>query len=134
MFSTINSVMEYTGTDVSLALIKRAQSIVEIYIGRDEIDVLDPGDLMLLDKITSYQAVYMLDNEDVVFKQIALSSQNFGNNTQNYDIAMSSPFMAPLAVLASKGLTFKRGRSIRTGKTFQRNRLPLLDTKYWNKY
>lgn len=131
MFSTVNSVMEYTGTDVTLALVKRAQAIVEIYIGRDEIDISDPADLMLLDKITSYQSAYMLDNEDIVYKQIALTSQNSGNNTQNYNDLMSSPFIAPLAVLASKGLTFKRSKSFRTGKIFQRNRTTILD---WNKY
>ena len=32
---------------------------------------------------------------------------------------MDAPFIAPLAVLASKGLTFKRSKSFRTGKIFQ---------------
>lgn len=119
MFSTVNSVKEYTGYDVALDLIKRAQAIVEIYIGRDEIDVVDPVDLLLLDKITSYQTAYMLENEEIVFKQIALSSSSSENNNQNYDTNMSSPFIAPLAVLASKGLTWKRSKSFRTGKIFQ---------------
>lgn len=119
MFSTVNSVQEYTGYDVSLDLIKRAQAIVEIYIGRDEIDILDPADLLLLDKITSYQTAYMIDNEEVVFKQIALNSAGSGDTLQNYDIKMSSPFIAPLAVLASKGLTWKRSKSFRTGRIFQ---------------
>jgi hypothetical protein len=119
MFSTVNSVKEYTGYDVALDLIKRAQAIVEIYIGRDEIDILDPADLLLLDKITSYQTAYMLENEEIVFKQIALSSASSENNNQNYDTKMSSPFIAPLAVLASKGLTFKRSKSFRTGRIFQ---------------
>ena len=76
MFSTVNSVKEYTGYDVALDLIKRAQAIVEIYIGRDEIDIVDPADLLLLDKITSYQTAYMLENEEIVFKQIALNSSS----------------------------------------------------------
>ena len=119
MFSTVNSVKEYTNLDVSLDLIKRAQAIVEIYIGRDEIDILDPADLLLLDKITSYQTAYMIDNEEIVFKQIALDSAGTGDTLQNYDISMSSPFIAPLAVLASKGLTWKRSKSFRTGRIFQ---------------
>jgi hypothetical protein len=119
MFSTVNSVKEYTGYDVSLDLIKRAQAIVEIYIGRDEIDVVDPADLLLLDKVTSYQTAYMLENEEIVFKQIALNSSSSENNNQNYDTNMASPFIAPLAVLASKGLTWKRSKSFRTGKIFQ---------------
>jgi len=119
MFSTVNSVEEYTGYDVSLDLIKRAQAIVEIYVGRDEIDVLDPADLLLLDKITSYQTAYMLENEEIVFKQIALESAGNGTTLQNYDNNMFSPFIAPLAVLAAKGLTWKRSKSFRTGRIFQ---------------
>jgi len=120
MFSTVNSVKEYTGYDVSLDLVKRAQTIVEIYIGRDEIDIQSPSDFLLLDKITSYQTAYMLENEDIVYKQIAVLSQG-GQATSSvqFDSSMSSPFIAPLAVLASKGLTFKRSKSFRTGKIFQ---------------
>jgi hypothetical protein len=61
----------------------------------------------------------MIDNEEVVFKQIALDSAGSGDTLQNYDITMSSPFIAPLTVLASKGLTWKRSKSFRTGKIFQ---------------
>ena len=120
MFSTVNSVKEYTGYDVSLDLIKRAQAIVEIYVGRDEIDIESPSDFLLLDKITSYQTAYMLENEDIVYKQIAVLSQG-GQATSSvqFDSGMSAPFIAPLAVLASKGLTFKRSKSFRTGKIFQ---------------
>lgn len=119
MFSTINSVKEYTGYDVSLDLIKRAQAIVEIYVGRDEIDIESPSDLLLLDKITSYQTAYMLENEDIVFKQVALTSQGQTDALINFNSKMDAPFIAPLAVLASKGLTFKRSKSFRTGKIFQ---------------
>jgi hypothetical protein len=119
MLSTVNSVKEYTGYDVDLELIKRAQAIVEIYVAKDEIDVENPMDLLLLDKITSYQAVYMLENEDVIYKQIALTNAGAGQSIQNFDTAMSSPFMAPLAVLAANGLSWNRSRSVRTGRIFQ---------------
>jgi hypothetical protein len=119
MFSTINSVKEYTNSDVTLDLIKRAQGVVEIFIGKDEIDVVNPNDLLLLDKITAYQAAYMLENEEIVFKQIASLSTGSGDSIQNYNPEMFAPFMAPLAVMASAGLSFKRGRSIRTGRIFQ---------------
>jgi hypothetical protein len=119
MLSTVNSVKEYTGQDVTLELIKRAQAIVEIFIGKDEIDVQNPSDLLLLDKMTSYQAVYMLENEDIVYKQIAATSVGSGDSIQNFNGSMSAPWMAPLAVLAARGLSFKRSRSIRTGKIFQ---------------
>lgn len=119
MLSTVNSVKEYTGYDVTLDLIKRAQAIVEIFVGRDEIDIENVSDLLLLDKITAYQTAYMLENEDIVFKQIASLSVGAGDSGQNYDTTMYSPFMAPLAVIAAKGLSFKKSKGIRTGKIFQ---------------
>lgn len=119
MFSTVNSVKEYTGYDTTLDLIKRAQAIVEIYIGKDEIDIENVADLLLLDKITSYQTVYMLENEDIVFKQIASSSVGSGDSAQNYNTNMFAPFMAPLAVIAAAGLSFKKSKAVRTGKIFQ---------------
>jgi hypothetical protein len=119
MFSTINSVLTYTNKEVTLDVIKRAQSIVEIYVGKDEIDVENPSDLLVLDKMTAYQAAYMVDNEDVVYSQIASTSVGSGDSAQNFNTAMSSPWIAPLAVMAARGLSFKKPRSIRTGKIFQ---------------
>jgi hypothetical protein len=119
MFTTVNNVKEYTNVDVTIDLVARAQAIVEMFIGRAEIDIEFPNDLVILDKMTAYQAAYMLDNEDVVYKQIALTSEGFRDSSQTFDLKMNAPFMAPLAVFASKGLSFNRGRSIRTGKIFQ---------------
>jgi hypothetical protein len=119
MFTTINSVKEYTDADVTLPLIKRAQSIIEVFVGKDEIDISNPSDLLLLDKMTAYQSAYMLNNEDLIYTQIASISVGNGDSSQNFDKEMSAPFIAPLAVLAARGLSFKRPRSIRTGKIFQ---------------
>ena len=119
MFTTVNSVKEYTNADVTLDLIKRAQAIIEVFIGKDEIDIDNPSDLLILDKMTAYQTVYMLDNEDIVYTQIASNSVGSGDSAQNFNTAMSSPFIAPLAVFAAKGLSFKKPRSIKTGKIFQ---------------
>lgn len=124
MFSTINSVQEYTGYEVTLDLIKRAQGIIEIFIGKDEIDVENPADLLLLDKMTSYQAAYMLENEDLVFKQIASPSLNLGGSIQSFDTKMMAPYMAPLAVIAANGLSFNKSRSYKTGRIFQWNQIP----------
>lgn len=118
MLSTVNSVKEYTGYDVSLDLVKRAQAIIEIYVGKDEIDVENPSDLLVLDKMVSFQAAYMIENEDIVYKQIAATSVGAGDSAQNYNSAMSAPFIAPLAVLAASALSFRKGRSIKTGKIF----------------
>lgn len=122
MFTTVNNVREYTNKDVTVDLIKRAQSIVEIYVGRTEIDIDRTDDLILLEKMTAYQAAYMLNNEDVIYDQIASMSVGSGDTAQNFDTKMSSPWMAPLAVLSARGLSFNRGRSIKTGKIFQWNR------------
>jgi hypothetical protein len=119
MFSTTNSVLTYTNKEVSLDVIKRAQAIIEIFIGKDEIDIENPSDLLLLDKMTAYQSAYMLDNEDVVYTQIASNSVGSGDSAQNFNTAMSAPFIAPLAVMAARGLSFKKPRSIKTGKIFQ---------------
>lgn len=122
MFTTVNNVREYTNKDVTVDLIKRAQSIIEIYVGRSEIDIDRTDDLILLEKMTAYQAAYMLDNEDLIYNQIASMSVGSGDSAQNFDTKMSSPWMAPLAVLSARGLSFNRGRSIKTGKIFQWNR------------
>lgn len=119
MLSTVNSVREYTGYEVTLELIKRAQGVIEIYIGKDEVDIDNPSDLLLLDKMVSYQTAYMLENEDLVFKQMASTSSGFNETSIEFDLKMHAPFIAPLAVLASKGLSFKKARSISTGKIFQ---------------
>lgn len=119
MLSTVNSVREYTGYEATLELIKRAQGVIEIYIGKDEIDIENPADLLLLDKMVAYQTAYMLENEDLVFKQIAANSINIGGSIQNFDRNANAPYIAPLAVLAAKGLSFKKAKSVRTGKIFQ---------------
>ena len=124
MFSTINSVKEYTGYDVTLDLVKRAQGIVEIFIGKDEIEIENPSDLLLLDKMTSYQAVYMLENEDLIYKQAALTSQGQTDAIVSFDRTMLAPFMAPLAVIAAGGLSFNKSRSYKTGRVFQWNTIP----------
>jgi len=122
MFTTVNNVKTYTNKTVELALIARAQSLIEIFIGRNEMDIENPNDLIILDKMTAYQSVYMLDNEDMVYSQIAVNVAGSGDSMQSFDTNMMAPFMSPLAVIASRGLSFTKTRSIKTGKIFQWNR------------
>lgn len=119
MFTTINDVKLYTGYDVNNALVARAQAIIEIFIGRDEIDIQDVADLVILNKMTAYQTAYMLENEDIVFKQVALTSQGQTDSNITYDKSMLAPYIAPLAVLAANGLSFNKSRSYKTGRIFQ---------------
>ena len=123
MLSTVNSVKEYTGYDVTLPLILRAQAIIEIYVGKDEIDVESPSDLLLLDKMVAYQSTYMLENEDLVFKQMATSGSGFNETSVEFDSKMHAPFIAPLAFLAAKGLSWNKARSVRTGKIFHMQKI-----------
>lgn len=99
--------------------IKRAQGIVEIYIGKDEIDIQNPSDLLLLDKMVAYQCAYMIENEFAIFDQAALTSQAQTDFIANFDTAKDAPWIAPLVVIASKGLSFKKPRSLKTGRIFQ---------------
>jgi hypothetical protein len=61
----------------------------------------------------------MLENESMVYEQIALTSQGTTDSRVDYDQKMLSPWISPLAIIACKGLSFKRARGIRTGKIFQ---------------
>ena len=69
--------------------------------------------------MVSYQAAYMVDNEDLVFNQIPTNSIALGGSTQTFKLDISSMYIAPLTAIASKGLSFKKARSFRTGKMFQ---------------
>jgi hypothetical protein len=119
MFTSVTHTKQITGRDVDLALLNRAQSIVEIYIGRVEANVDNPNDTQLLAKATAYQAVYMQDNEDIVYEQVALRTAGQGESVVSFADGQHAPYMAPLAIIACKALSFKRARGIRTGKIFQ---------------
>jgi hypothetical protein len=72
--------------------------------------------------MVSYQTAYMLENEDLVFKQAALTSQGQTDSMVNFDTRMMAPFLAPLAVFASVGLSFNKSRSYKTGSIFQKSK------------
>jgi phage gp29-like protein len=118
MFTTINLTKTLTGRDVDLALLNRAQSIIETYVGKIEAEIDDANDLALLAKATTYQAVYMQENESIVFEQVALRTAGQGESIVSFTNE-NSPFIAPLALMACKNLSFKRSRSVYSGKIFQ---------------
>jgi hypothetical protein len=119
MFTSITHTKQITGKDVDLALLNRAQSIVELYIGKVEANIDNPNDIQLLAKATAYQAAYMKDNEAMVYEQIAVTSSGQLDSRLDFDQKMLSPWIAPLAIIACKALSFKRARGIKTGKIFQ---------------
>ena len=117
MFTTITDVKTITGKIVKADLVQRAQYAIEAYIGKFEADVTNTKDLEILKRAVAYQSAYMLNNEDIVFEQMAVSTtmQNDASTTfKQGDTA--SPFIAPMAVMICSKLSFFKSRSIKTGK------------------
>lgn len=120
MFVTVEQTKQTTGIDVTEQAIAIAQMIIESYVGRIEANISDAADLMLLGRATAYQAVYMRENLDTVFEQIDVKSQTgFGSSVAFRDNPVS-PWLAPLAIIACQGLSWKRMRSVRVGAIFSR--------------
>jgi hypothetical protein len=120
MFVTTTQVKTITGKVVNAGLVERAQYAIEAYVGKFEADVEDTRDLEILKRATAYQAAYMLNNEDIVFEQMAVSTtmQNDASTTFKAGDKVS-PFIAPMAVMMCDKLSFIRSRSIYTGKVSQ---------------
>lgn len=116
MFTTTTQVKTITGKIVNAGLIERAQYAIEAYIGKFEADVTDTRDIEILKRATAYQAAYMLNNEDIVFEQMSVSTtmQNDASTTFKSGDSVS-PFIAPMAVMVCSKLSFVKTRSVKTG-------------------
>jgi len=119
MLATTTDVLELTNRNLNQSLINRAQAIIEMYIDKFEIEITNERDIELVKRAVSYQAAYMDENEDIVFEQISAStiSQNDASTTFKAGDQVS-PWIAPLAVMACKKLSFNSSRSITTGKVY----------------
>lgn len=117
MFATPEVVRNVTDKVVDASLVKRAQYVIETYIGKFESEISNTKDLSILERATAYQAAYMLNNEDMVYEQMSASTvgQNEAYTTfkQNDN---ASPWVAPLAVMICNKLSFMRSRNVYTGK------------------
>lgn len=121
MFTTVEGVKDLTGYEVDNATISIAQSIIEAYIGRDESLITDGNDLSLLEKATAYQSAYMVNDKAKVFEQISAQQiMQFGQMMTFKADEPAAPFVAPLAILACKRLSWKRLRSVKTGSIYYR--------------
>jgi hypothetical protein len=122
MFTTTSEVKTITGKIAKADLVERAQYVIEAYVGRIESEVSNENDLELLKRAVAYQTAYMLNNEDIVFEQMAVSTtgQNDAYTTFKANDKVS-PFIAPMAVMVCNRLSFIKSRSIITGKIFQPN-------------
>lgn len=119
MLATTTDVLDLTNRNLSQSLINRAQAIIEMYVNKFEAEITNERDLELAKRAVSYQATYMDENEDIVFEQISAStiSQNDASTTFKQGDQVS-PWIAPLAVMACKKLSFISSRSISTGKVY----------------
>lgn len=120
MFTTATQVKTITGKIVNAALIERAQYAIEAYIGKFESEITVAKDIEILKRAVAYQSAYMLNNEDIVFEQMNVSTtaQNDASTTFKQGDS-TSPFIAPMAVMICNRLSFMRSRSIKTGKNAQ---------------
>jgi hypothetical protein len=116
MFANTTQVKTITGKIVNAGLVERAQYAIEAYVGKFEADVTDTNDLEILKRAVAYQSAYMLNNEDIVFEQMAVSTtmQNDASTTFKPGDRVS-PFIAPMAVMVCSKLSFVKSRSIKTG-------------------
>lgn len=119
MFITPEQAKKLTNKELPADLIYRAQNVLESYIGKTESEIKSGKDKILMARAVAYQAAYMKDNEDVVYEQIAVKTAGAGTNFQNLDTDKDAPWIAPLAFLTIKSLSFKKSRGIRTGRIFQ---------------
>jgi hypothetical protein len=116
VFTETAEVKSITGKNVDSSLIERAQYAIEAYIGKFESEILDDKDLEICKRATAYQAAYMLNNEDVVFEQMSVSTTGINDSYttfKNNDSA--SPFISPMAVMICHKLSFWKSRSIKVG-------------------
>lgn len=128
MFTTPIEVNTITGKTVDAALIQRAQYAIEAYVGRFESEVTNTSDEEILARATAYQAAYMLNNEDIVFEQVAVSTTTQNDSSTTFKSGDTvSPFIAPMAVMTCRKLSFIKSRSIKTGKI-----RPVLTYPDWN--
>lgn len=123
MFCTTNDVKRLTGYTVTAEIVIQAQTILEVFVGRTEDEISSAHDLALMGRATAFQAAYMSDNTDMIYEQIAAAQIGQNDSVTTFRAGDdSSPWVAPLARMACKNLTWKRSRSVHTGRIFQRIR------------
>lgn len=121
MFTTPEKVTELTGYTVTGDQISQAQAIIESYVGRLEEDITNPSDIGLLERATSFQAAYMVNNWGRTYEQVAVSQMVQNSNMITFKANdKTAPWVAPLAVMACRNLSWTRTRSIKTGRIFGR--------------
>lgn len=121
MYCTTRDVERITGYTVTNEVILKAQAIVEAFTGRGESDVDGVRDIGILRRATAFQAAYMKDNNDMIYEQIAAATIGQNDSITTFKSGdTTSPWLAPLAVLACKHLSWNKSKSVHTGPIRQR--------------
>jgi hypothetical protein len=119
MFANATDVQRITGYEVDNELVVQAQAIIEMYVGKSEARVESPDDRYLLHLATAYQAAYMHENADTVFKQIAVRLLSQADYQVALDTSRDAPYIAPLAGMCVERLSWKGTRSLTTAPAFR---------------
>jgi hypothetical protein len=123
MFVNATEVQELTGYQVSNELVLQAQAIIEMYVGKAESRIESPDDRYLLHLATAYQAAYMVDNAETVFKQVGVKFLGTDGLRMSLDTNNDSPYIAPLARMCVDRLSWKGTRSLTTAPLGRRPHL-----------
>lgn len=116
MFTTPQEVMAATPYEgVTINQVKQAQFVIEMYVGRTESEVDGARDRAILARAVAAQTVYMMDNPDITFNQIKATTISQGGRMTVFGNGDDTPFIAPLAVIACKKLSWRQSRSVRVG-------------------
>jgi hypothetical protein len=117
MFVSVEEAEGLTLTELDAESIYVAQGIIEVHVGRTEADVDNARDLAMLARAVAYQAAYMRDQRKMIFEQVDLKTMTVGNTGYNFRNNNSdAPFIAPLAVKACNKLSWRKARSVKTGR------------------
>lgn len=122
MFVTPEQVKKYTAYTVELADILIGQKMIEAYIGRGESKVTDADDIENVSLAVAYQTVYIKADPNRVFEQASVSSIVQDSSAINFDDE-DAPFIAPLAKIALRNVSWKKSRSITIGRISRRERV-----------
>lgn len=127
MLATITDVKTITGKIVKQDLVQRAQYVIEAYVGKLEADITNANDIELLKRAVAFQSAYMVNNEDIVYEQMAVSTTGQNDAYTTFKPGdTKSPFIAPMAVMMCEKLSFIKSRSVLTGKI-----KPVIETVVW---
>jgi hypothetical protein len=116
-WATLGNVIDITGTAVTLAQLRQAQAVVELFVGRtpaaDE-QPIRPVDLHWLRQAVCWQAVWQKDQPGYTTRSsfTSMSQDSFQVNVAGrHDL-----HLAPLAARAVKNLTWMASRSVAIGR------------------